>query len=390
MFCQNTKILFQRQIMEGVREVFVLKIAVDARTMGSRPSGVGMYLFDFVKELISNKSFEFILITDIAESEQICFLKNEGLKIYCYGKKIFRSIGVFSYFRFLNQILLKEQPELFWEPNNLFPFYPKGYKGKVVLTIHDLFPITEPEYFSRVYRLYFKQRIRESIRRADALLFDSSEMKQQALNAFPEIQEKQNFISYLIVRKPPARVISDDGFFLYIGNLERRKGTDLLLAAYQMYCQKKGKKPLYLGGKIREVSIEMQLKKLQEKGLAIHYLGYLDESGKYDLLSRCSCFLFPSYAEGFGIPPLEAISYQKPVIVSNLTIFQEIIRAPLLTFDIKADIEKRVEQLCRHMLAEDYKPISVEESQNALERYRGELLGVKLAAFFSDIVGRKP
>ena len=48
-----------------------LKIAVDARTLGSRPSGVGMYLNDFLEQLITYDEFEWVLFTDVKESEYI-------------------------------------------------------------------------------------------------------------------------------------------------------------------------------------------------------------------------------------------------------------------------------------------------------------------------------
>ena len=58
-----------------------LKIAVDARTLGSRPSGVGMYLNDFLEQLITYDEFEWILFTDVKESEYIKILNGESLYI---------------------------------------------------------------------------------------------------------------------------------------------------------------------------------------------------------------------------------------------------------------------------------------------------------------------
>lgn len=45
-----------------------IKIAVDARTLGSRPSGVGMYLNDFLEQLINYDEFEWVLFTDVAKA----------------------------------------------------------------------------------------------------------------------------------------------------------------------------------------------------------------------------------------------------------------------------------------------------------------------------------
>ena len=71
-----------------------MKIAVDARTLGSRPSGVGMYLNDFLKQLMKYEDLEFVLISDVAESEYIkSFIKN-GIKVYTKGKQVYKSAGV--------------------------------------------------------------------------------------------------------------------------------------------------------------------------------------------------------------------------------------------------------------------------------------------------------
>ena len=56
-----------------------MKIAVDARTLGSRPSGVGMYLNDFLKVLMKYREFEFVLLSDVAESEYIRYFMEKGI-----------------------------------------------------------------------------------------------------------------------------------------------------------------------------------------------------------------------------------------------------------------------------------------------------------------------
>ena len=75
-----------------------MKVAIDARTLGSRPSGVGMYLNDFLKQLIKYKDIEFVLISDVAESEYIKSFKNKGIEVYTQGKKVYKSAGVIFLF----------------------------------------------------------------------------------------------------------------------------------------------------------------------------------------------------------------------------------------------------------------------------------------------------
>lgn len=364
----------------------ILKIAVDARTMGFQPSGIGIYLYDFLCELNKQADFEFVLLTDVIESAQIKRVINSGMQVRCFGKRIFRSIEVYRYFRFINKYLQAEQPDLFWEPNNLLPIRLKNYRGKIILTIHDLFPISKPEYFHWIYCQYFKRGIHQTVKDIDAVLFNSRETQEQALSCFPELKKKRLLVSYLIVKKPPSREIRDDGFFLYIGNLEKRKGTDLLLSAYIKYREKGGTLPLYLGGNIREKEIRKQMDVLQSEYNTIHYLGYLSEQKKYDYLASCTCFLFPSRAEGFGIPPLEAYAYKKKVITSNLEIFKETLDDSAKTFDFTDDLDTQIENLANVMLEEERENSPISSGCNILERYSEENLGKTLANFFRQLV----
>ena len=133
-----------------------MKIAVDARTMGSIPSGIGMYTYNFLCEFAKYPELELILISDVDTSEQMQEMKNLGIPVYLYGKQVFRSAEVFRYFTFVKRILNKIQPDIFWEPNNLLPKKIAGYRGKIVLTVHDIFPVTTPQYFGFVYPNYVK------------------------------------------------------------------------------------------------------------------------------------------------------------------------------------------------------------------------------------------
>ena len=89
-----------------------MKIAIDARTLGSKPSGIGMYLFDFLKELVKYKEFDIYLITDVKKSEYIKSCSKMGLKVISYGKPV-RMQDVFSYFGFIQKQLDIIKPDVF-------------------------------------------------------------------------------------------------------------------------------------------------------------------------------------------------------------------------------------------------------------------------------------
>ncbi|MCI8454775.1 MAG: glycosyltransferase family 4 protein [Lachnospiraceae bacterium] len=366
-----------------------MKIVIDARALGSCPSGIGFHIYDFVKELAKKAEFEITLLTDVAESSQMHGLKQMGVSVWCYGSRVFRSIEIYRYFLFVRRFLVHWQPDLFWEPNHLLPVSLKGYHGKTVVTIHDLFPLSRKEHFSWYYRLYFLSGIRGSAGRADAFLFNSKETEKQAIKCFPEIWGKERYISYPIVRKPPGRPVCDGGFFLYIGNLEMRKGTDILLDSYRLYRKGGGKRPLVLGGNIREKKIGRMLAQYQAECSKLHYLGYVKEKKKYDLLASCACFVFPSRAEGFGVPPLEAMAYGKPLITSDLSIFSETLPVSVPAFSLKADPKKQAEDLAALMLEESWKAAPLVPWQAIEELYGAALAGERLAHFFKRTAEEK-
>lgn len=94
----------------GSTDMKKLKIAVDARTLGSRPSGVGMYLNDFLEQLIKYDEFEWVLFTDVKESEYIKRFEARGISVIAWGKPVYKSVGVYAYFAFIKKALKQVKP----------------------------------------------------------------------------------------------------------------------------------------------------------------------------------------------------------------------------------------------------------------------------------------
>lgn len=205
-----------------------MKIAIDARTLGSRPSGVGMYLNDFLKQLIKYEDMEFVLISDVAESEYIKSFQNKGIKVYTQGKKVYKSAGVYSYFTFVKKQLELIKPDIFWEVNTIIPVKLKG-DYRIMITIHDMFPIEYVEYFGRVYNIYFKHNLKKTLKNTDMILYNSEQTKRTTEKFFPEAKDIDNVNAYIISNPVRKNWIStDENYFLYIGNMEKEKALIFL------------------------------------------------------------------------------------------------------------------------------------------------------------------
>jgi len=316
--------------------------------MGSNPSGIGMYAYNFSKTLleIGDLTFHIVIVTDVSESDEMKYFENRNIEILEYGERVEKSFKLFSYFIFVQKCIYKVKPDIFWEINEIIPIKIKNPYGKKMVTIHDLFPITSPQYFNRIYRLYFRYGMFRTIRQTDIFLYDSMETKRIAEARYKLLKMKDNYVAYIIIDRIYPNNVSNKGYFLYIGNLERRKGSDLLLKAFDLYKKNGGTNELHIAGKMREQEIQELYDAISRKNPSITYHGYIGDEKKKRLFENCSCFVFPSREEGFGMPPVEAMNFYKPIIVSNITIFTEILENSVNYFDITGDESATIQQLC--------------------------------------------
>lgn len=354
-----------------------MKLVVDARTLGRKPSGIGIYTFYYLKELIKSE-YELILLTDETVSEEMTYLKTQNVKIITYGKSVYRSIQVFQYFSFVRKQLEQMQPELFWEPNILIPGSLGQFRGKVMITIYDMFPITQAKYFGWRYSLYFRYMLHRTASKVNFVFYDSYEAKRETEQYFPEFSMIPGYVQYAIVPRVKQKEVlrqSDTGYFLYVGNMEKRKGVDLLLEAYEQYRMSGGTKRLILAGKKREEDIDRKIARLVEKYPEVEYRGYVTDAEKQQLYQKCDCFLFPSRAEGFGICVLEAMNYYRPILVSDLSIFREIVGESINYFSLTGDVQSQVTNL-KNMLFSYVKEVDAQVYDDVLARYAPETLGV--------------
>lgn len=360
-----------------------MKILVDARTMGSRPSGVGMYLFDFLKELIKYDEFEFILLSDVATSEYIGYFSNIGIEVRTQGKEVYRSAGVYAYFEFIQAQLDDIKPDLFWEVNTIIPVKLKG-SHKTMITIHDMFPITHVKYFGMVYSIYFRHNLKKTLKNTDMILYNSNQTKLTTEKIFPRAKKIQNCNAYIIANPLEEKIpTADKGYFLYVGNMEKRKGVDLLIKGYIAYRQLGGTKKLILAGKMQESDIDQIIKSAQSQIEGIEYLDYVSHEKKQELFADCSCFVFPSKAEGFGMPVIEVMKMNKPIIVSNLAIYDELFDKCINEFDINCEERMQVEKLADCM--QNYNEhVDVEKYAQSVNKFLPSKLGGIVRTFIIE------
>ena len=209
-----------------------------------------------------------------------------------------------------------------------------------VVTIHDLIPTVLPAYRGgRLGRLY-TALVSRSARRAARVLTDSHASRQDILERLGLAPERVETI-YLAagaefepVRDPDVleAVRGQYGlpprYMLYLGGFDARKNVGAILRAYSRL--EIADVALVIAGRLptRTSEVIQDPRPLAaELGLVdrVRFCGWVDERDKPAIYSGALAYVFPSTYEGFGLPPLEAMSCGTPVIVSDRASLPEIV-----------------------------------------------------------------
>lgn len=208
-----------------------------------------------------------------------------------------------------------------------------------IVTIHDLSYYKYPQTFT-----YGSRKIKEliapfSIRRASKIIVDSENTKKDVLAMFKVAESKMKIIypgrpDYKRVEdihqiENTKRKYSISGeYILYLGTLEPRKNILRLIDAYSSLVREGIQEKLVIAGKKGWLYQDI-FKKVEQLGLQkkIIFTDFVVEEDKQALYSGAKVFVYPSLYEGFGLPPLEAMTCGTPVVVANASSLPEVVGA---------------------------------------------------------------
>ena len=306
------------------------KILIDAVSLLSPLTGIGRYTYEVSTYLKNKDTFDIHYFygyhskklfrrssnTSIKNLKSILlkssFLKMAARRILIQSSKIFSP----TY-------------DLYWQPN----FIPvKGIKAKkIVTTVHDFSFILHRDFHPKERIAYFEKNFFNMIYKSDMIITGSEFSKQEILQRIDFDEEKIKVIYHGIDHK--LFKVYDNikisfklpkKFIFSVGSIEPRKNLLGLLKAYtHLDVKYKEEYSLVLAGfkgwENREI---MDLIESNKK--YIHYLGYISDEELAQTYNLASLFVYPSFYEGFGLPPLEAMACGTPVITSNVSSLPEV------------------------------------------------------------------
>lgn len=246
--------------------------------------------------------------------------------------------------------------QLLWSPTNSGPLAVR----RQVLTIHDTVSIEHPEWLNPAFVTWYKFLLPRLVRRVSGITTVSRFSQQRIHEALgvplDEIRVIYNAASSNFVPRVREECravtdklgLSDRPYLLTVGSLEPRKNLRALVDAWSSSAPRLPPEMiLVIVGAAGAANIFADTLTLKDSG-RIRVLGYVDDDALPYLYASAHAFVYPSIYEGFGLPPIEAMSCGVPTLVGNRTAMPEIVGDGALQCDVEnvSVLADNIERLC--------------------------------------------
>ncbi|HXX62855.1 MAG TPA: glycosyltransferase family 1 protein [Bacteroidota bacterium] len=311
-----------------------MTIAYDVSHIQRRRAGIGRYSLSLLSEILRLDQANHYVLHGWSHSIDRSTL--EGLSSSRVSLSIHRipgfvKRGYWERIRLLPLILFTGRYDIFHSAD---PFSPPVGRQKLIVTVYDLLGLTHPQYFERSV----VRRCRHMagwMQKADAIIVPSRFALHQCVSLGIKSESKIHIVPPLLERQfsenpdsSDQSVVAELGlshpYILFVGTIEPRKNIPGLIKAFELLGGHEDV-DLVLAGKLGWLSGDVIRQiRLSPKASSIRWLEYVPESALGPLYRRALCFIYPSFAEGYGLPVAEAMACGTPVITSNSSALAEI------------------------------------------------------------------
>ncbi|XZJ13835.1 glycosyltransferase family 4 protein [Clostridium perfringens] len=320
-----------------------MKICIDGRAATLyRGTGIGNYTYQIINNLHQ---------IDFLNEYNILTPEASSLKLPKKNKFNYLSSSTNdkkNFWEFINTKNPKENiiGDVYHIPQNGIGFS-KPNDIKTVITLHDIIPMKMPDTVSETFLKIFNENIQNILDNTDGIITVSNFSKEDISKTFSYPKEKI-FVTHLAAEEiytPLNKFHSsqylkkhygiDRNFLLYVGGFSPRKNILGLIEAFNLVknSYKRDLKLVIIGTK--GPSYEIYRKKVDELNLSssVIFTGFIPIDDMPIFYSASKALVYPSFYEGFGLPPIECMACGTPVIASNLTSMPEVCQDAALLVD---------------------------------------------------------
>lgn len=313
------------------------RIGIDCRLAGQRHAGIGRYTVELVKHVTAHDTIDWVLFySDQDQIKQIfansipknCILIHAPVRHYTLKEQVA-----------MNKIFIQANLDLLHVPHFNIPIL---YTKPLVITIHDLLwheyrgaeVTTLPAWKYWIKYGFYRYVTAVAIRKALRIFVPTKVVQHTLEKYFPhaigKITVTPEGVGERLHSTTKKDVKRNSTQLLYVGSLYPHKNVELLLRALQ-------KLPQY---SLTIVSARNVFKEKLEKVVAqlnlqkqVTFASNIGDEELATLYQTCAALIQPSFSEGFGLTGLEALSFNTPVLASDIPVFREVYQNAAIYFD---------------------------------------------------------
>ncbi len=343
-------------------------IGIDAHNLEGNRTGVGRYLLNLLKIWVQ--------ISSGSHSDTATYRSGNSIKFVLYFKdeipgdipksdrfesKLLKAGSTAKFVHWdLPRAAKKDGIDILFCPGYVAPLI---YKGKTALVLHDIIYEAHPEWFnwqSSADKILLKWVSKKSAQKAKIIFTPSEFSRQEIIKYFQVAPKKVAMVSAAAdpdlrlswtqnsqeeIEKIKVKYALKENFIFFVGSIFSRRHLPEMLEAFFRLAREKSDYQMLIGGKNYTQPLIDIDKLIKEKNnvlgrRAILRVDFIGDSDLKLLYSACAFFIYLSDYEGFGLPPLEAMSCGAPVITSNSASLKEVAGDAAFLIKNNSDVEE--------------------------------------------------
>lgn len=372
-----------------------MKIGLDCRLFGPKHTGIGRYVQSLVDELVKlDKENEYVLFVGKDFKEQIQSPRFEVIKVNIPHYSLQEQL-------FLPKIIAKEKVDLMHFLHFNVPVF---YRGKYVVTIHDLIKhssrgmttTTRSSWLYWLKYLGYKLVFSQAVKKAKKIITPSQFVKNEVIMEYKVNPEKvvvayegvddrglrrkeegEEVLTKYNIKKP---------YLLYVGSVYPHKNIERLIKAIKIIINNYHLSVTLVIVCARNVFSERLHNKVvqMEAQNFVKMTGFVPDDDLSILYKEAGAFVFPTISEGFGLPGLEAMSAGCPVICSDIPVLKEIYGEAALYFD-PLNPEEMAKKIVEVIDQKDKRNQMVERGRRQAEKYSWSKMAREILNVYTSV-----
>lgn len=379
-----------------------MKIGIDCRMYGLKHAGIGRYVENLVEELLKiDSANEYVIFVQKDFSTQNSKLKTITTNVPHYSiKEQLLMPG----------IIAKEKVDLMHFPHFNVPVF---YRGKYVVTIHDLIKhssrgaatTTRSSWLYWLKYLGYRFVFTRAVKKAEKIITPSKFVKDEIIKeygvnpdkivvAYEGVDNKLKGAKSITGIKGIAGILEKyeikKPFLLYVGSVYPHKNIERLIEAVKILNQlltTNHQPPTTLVVVCaRNVFSERLHNKIVQMGAQdfVNFAGFVPDNDLSILYKEAEAFVFPTLSEGFGLPGLEAMSAGCPVACSDIAVLKEIYGDAAIYFD-PLNTEQMAKRILEIICDRGRRNGLVEKGKKQVEKYSWSKMASEILKVYSSL-----